>query len=203
VALTGPAREGRLFYIMGPSGAGKDSLLDYARARLGATGRIRFARRYITRTVGACGEDHIALSAAEFAARVAAGEFFLHWESHGYRYGIGIEVRQQLSQGFDVAINGSREYLPIARSLAPSLKPVAITASPEIIRGRLERRGREDPAAITERVTRASRFSVEPPDVIVIANDGPIEQGGEQLVAVLTAGGGPRVGQRRREGGAS
>jgi ribose 1,5-bisphosphokinase len=187
VALTEHAREGRLFYIMGPSGAGKDSLLDYARARLGTTGCLRFARRYITRPAGASGEDHIALSVAEFAARVAAGEFLMHWQSHGYRYAVGIEVRRQLSQGIDVAMNGSREYLPTARSLAPSLQPVAITASPEIIRDRLERRGREDPAAITERVTRASGFSVELPDVVVIVNDGPIEQGGERLVAVLTA----------------
>jgi ribose 1,5-bisphosphokinase PhnN len=58
---------GRLIYVMGPSGAGKDSLLGFARDRLKAE-PILFAHRYITRPSGN-GEAHVELTVEEFEVR--------------------------------------------------------------------------------------------------------------------------------------
>lgn len=101
--------EGKLFYVIGPSDSGKDSLLRYARARLGPVSRVVFAHRYITRPVDVNGENHVALTKAEF------GLLAMHWRSHGHRYGIGREIDLWLAKGCQVVVNGSREYLPQAR----------------------------------------------------------------------------------------
>lgn len=82
--------EGRLFYVIGPSGSGKDSLMRYARASLAGDPSVVFAHRYITRPMELHGENHVALTETEFDARLAAGLFAMHWESHGLRYGIGL-----------------------------------------------------------------------------------------------------------------
>ena len=70
--------QGPLVYVMGPSGAGKDSVMGRARALLPADAPVVFAHRYITRPAETGGENHVALSAAEFALRRTHGLFAFH-----------------------------------------------------------------------------------------------------------------------------
>jgi ribose 1,5-bisphosphokinase len=178
--------EGKLFYVVGPSGSGKDSLIRYARRRLGSDPGVVFAHRYITRPVELNGENHIALTEAEFDARLAAGLFAMHWASHGWRYGIGLEINLWLAKGCNVVMNGSREYLPEARRLYPTLKAILITVSPEILAERLRARGRETEDQIAERIARARAFMPpEEGDLEIIQNDSELEIAGERLVQLL------------------
>ena len=62
------ASPGCLVLVVGPSGAGKDTLLRRAAAALRDEGRYCFVRRYITRPAGDPHEDHVALTEEEFAA---------------------------------------------------------------------------------------------------------------------------------------
>lgn len=182
----GGAARGRLYYVVGPSGAGKDTLLDYARARLAEHAAVVFAHRYITRPPQAGGENHVALSAAEFARRERAGAFALRWDSHGCRYGIGVEIDHWLAQGLDVVVNGSRAYLAQARARYPDMAVVWIHAPPEVLRRRLERRGRESGAARALRLARAEAYA--PPagiPVVEIVNDGALADAGERLLRLL------------------
>lgn len=174
-----------LFYVIGPSGAGKDSLLGHCRAALPAGAPLVFAHRYITRPVDAGGENHVALTLAEFATRQAHGAFCLEWDGNGLRYGIGTEVRHWLAAGLSVVVNGSRGYLDQACVAFPDLVPVLITVQPEILRGRLEGRGRETAEDIDRRLTRAAAFTVDHPRLIRIDNSGPLEHGAAALLAVL------------------
>ena len=57
--------QGRLIYLIGPSGAGKDSLLEAAREALAAR-QVRIARRVITRSAEAVGEAAHPVTLAEF-----------------------------------------------------------------------------------------------------------------------------------------
>jgi len=178
---------GTLFYVVGASGAGKDSLLAYARAALGGSAPVFFAHRYITRPAEAGGENHVALSKPEFAQMQSLGLFALSWESHGHGYGLGREIEQWLNLGATVVMNGSRGFLPEAARRFPDLCVVLIEVSPAALRARLEARGRESAAEIEARLARAGEFAVEHPGLVRIRNDGPLAEAGDQLVAVLRA----------------
>ena len=86
----------KLIYVVGPSGAGKDALLDYARAHLPPGANVKFAQRWITRPADAGGEAHRPLTMPEFEKRVGASGFAMHWHAHGNGYGIDGEIRDWL-----------------------------------------------------------------------------------------------------------
>lgn len=176
----------RLVYVVGPSGSGKDSLLAWARVRLAAGVPAVFAHRYITRPEAAGGENYVALTEDEFALRLARGLFAMHWASHARRYGIGIEIDQWLARDLDVVVSGSRAYLPEALARYPDLALVWVTAPVEVLRERLERRGRESAVEIAARLERGAALGVPPrPPAVTLANDGPIERAGAELLAWL------------------
>lgn len=60
---------GKLIWLMGPSGSGKDSLL--AELRQQEPAQLLVAHRYITRAANAGNENHIALSEQNFYPRRA------------------------------------------------------------------------------------------------------------------------------------
>lgn len=178
----------RLVYVMGPSGAGKDTLLSGLRAGLPAGTPVAFAHRYITRPADAGGENHVALNDAEFALRLERGLFALHWDSHGLRYGIGREIDLWLAAGLTVVVNGSRGALEEALLRYPAMLPVAITARPEVLRARLESRGRETAAEIAERLARAAAFPLDHPAIVAVDNSGTVADAVARLRAVVLEG---------------
>ncbi|HEV2479282.1 MAG TPA: phosphonate metabolism protein/1,5-bisphosphokinase (PRPP-forming) PhnN [Puia sp.] len=173
----------QLIYIVGASGVGKDSLMLYARQQLNGSIPLVFAHRYITRPATQGSENHVALTVEEFLNRKAGGLFALDWESHGLYYGIGIEIDVWMERGFLVVVNGSRQYLPVAKERYPDMMAIVIEADPEIIRHRLESRGREKGEEIEQRIRRQPSLDVE--GLIRISNNGLLEEGGEDLISVL------------------
>jgi ribose 1,5-bisphosphokinase len=179
----------RLYYVIGASGSGKDSIIGWARARLAGHPGIVFTHRYITRPAGAGGENHVALTEAEFDARLATGMFAMHWASHGLRYGIGNEINLWLAKELTVVLNGSREYLGSAAAIYPALTPVLIEVSPEVLRRRLLARGRETPERVEQRIERAVAFAdPDHPRTVCIRNDADIETAGHAFVDLLLTG---------------
>jgi ribose 1,5-bisphosphokinase len=178
---------GRLFYVVGASGVGKDTLIAYARERVAAGGRVVFADRYITRANQPGGENHVELTRPEFERRERLGLFAMSWESHGYRYGIGNEIDAWLAQGRTVVVNGSRDHVQAARQRYPDIAVVWISAHPRAVEERLQSRGRESREEIDSRLARNSRLGMQPPPgVLRIDNDGTLEEAGARLVELLT-----------------
>jgi len=175
----------RLVYVMGPSGAGKDSVLRYARRHLDGRYPVVFAHRYITRPTGEDTENYIALSPGEFDLRRSRGLFAFDWEAHGWRYGIGAEIDLWRRTGLTVVIDGSRQHFLQHRAALSDALPVLITAPPDTLRQRLIARGREDAAAIDRRLERAKAYAPAAPDLVTIDNSGPLENAGAALVALL------------------
>ncbi|MFG1391911.1 phosphonate metabolism protein/1,5-bisphosphokinase (PRPP-forming) PhnN [Xanthobacter agilis] len=175
---------GALILVVGPSGAGKDTLIDLARARFTGAGRVLFARRLVTRPPGA-GEAHGTLSAAEFEAGCAAGRFPLWWRAHGLAYALGPEVADQIRCGGAVVANGSRATLDEARRRFARLAVVLVTAPPEVRAARLAARGREDEADIRARLMRQPELALAPD--LVIENVGLPEAAGARLSAFIAA----------------
>lgn len=174
---------GRLVAVVGPSGAGKDTLMAGARAALAGDARIRFVRRAITRPVEAGGEDHRALTDADFAAVFAAGGFALHWRAHGLSYGIPRDIENDLARGHVVVANLSRSVLAEAAARYPLLV-LEITAPPAVLAARLAARGREDAVDVAARLAREAAV---PAGLTVhrVLNDGSVEAGVAQVVAAL------------------
>ncbi len=186
------SRRGWLVLVVGPSGAGKDSVIDGARRLLAGEARVRFARRCITRPADAGGEDHVALGADEFARRRAAGGFALSWHAHGLDYGLPAEILDWQAGGATVVANVSRSVLDEARRRHAPVRTVLITAAPEILAARLAARGREDAADIRARLSRKD-FECGGDDVFVVDNDGPLQAAVSKFVELLPGASPERV----------
>jgi phosphonate metabolism protein PhnN/1,5-bisphosphokinase (PRPP-forming) len=170
---------GTLFLIVGPSGAGKDTLLRAARERTGAD--FIFPRRTITRPADPADEDHLAEDVASFDARERAGDFALSWRAHGHAYGIPSAIAADLAQGRHVVANVSREVIEDARKRFAPVRVILITAPPDVLAARLAARAREGDHDVTARLTR--RREIEPDATIV--NDAAPETAIEAFLAVL------------------
>lgn len=181
----------KLFYLIGPSGSGKDSLITYVRERLHDSS-VRIARRHITRSQDAGGENHIAVSMDEFERLRQANAFALYWHGNGLQYGIGTEIDAWLAAGQSVLVNGSRAYLPTALERYPSLCPILIDVANEVLIDRLLARGRESFADIHARIERNKSISpLTHNDLVVIRNDHDLAAAGDQLIDVLMQGQSP------------
>ncbi len=142
VSLEGLTGAGALVLVVGPSGAGKDSVLRGARAALIEEPRIRFPPRVVTRAADET-EDNATMTEAEFAAADAAGAFLLVWRAHGLRYGIPAALGDYLRSGDLVVVNASRTVVTAARGAFARTHAVLVTAPLEIRAHRLRERGRD------------------------------------------------------------
>ena len=174
-----------LIYVMGPSGAGKDSVMTLARRMLTPDMPVAFAHRYITRPAEAGGENHIALTHAEFALRRQHALFAFHWEAHGNHYGIGREIHGWRKAGVTVVVSGSREHFLKLGGIDDDTHPVLITAPPERLAERLAARGRESESAAAARLGRGEAYEMTDPRLVTILNDGALETAARAFVSLI------------------
>ncbi len=170
--------------VVGPSGAGKDTLMNAARARLARDGRFVFARRHITRPAEAGGEDHVPVSVKEFRRMQQAGDFALWWEAHGLLYGIPAAIEVAMAEGRVVVANLSRTVLAEAAARYPT-RILNITAPHHVLAARLAARGRETASDIGARLAREAALPAAL-TVETVLNDGSVEQGVDRVVAALS-----------------
>lgn len=171
----------RLVAVVGPSGAGKDTLMELACA---ADPQIRLVRRVITRPASAGGEVFEGVTGADFDQRLLAGQFALHWQAHGLQY--GIPVSELCGNGI-LLFNCSRGTLAEAQSKFPALQVVLVTAPPAVLAARLTGRGREDRADQAARLARANFTMPASVSAVEVMNDGTAEQGLARFMAALQA----------------
>jgi phosphonate metabolism protein PhnN/1,5-bisphosphokinase (PRPP-forming) len=173
---------GRIFAVVGPSGVGKDTLIAGAVA---ADPGLYWARRVITRPASAGGEPYEGVSEAEFAQRLAAGEFVLDWQAHGLSYGLPRSEVVARDRGQDVLFNGSRAALAASRDAFPGLVVVRITAPADMLADRLAARARESRADIEGRLARASYDAGCDVPIIDVQNDATAAEGIARLLTAL------------------
>lgn len=176
----------RLIYVIGPSGAGKDTLLSRARNLLSTFSNIHWAKRTITRPPDGVNESHESVSTAEFLALLKDGAFALAWQANDLHYGIRCEELAPLEQNHWVILNGSRQYLHQIAERFPRLTVIHITANPEILKQRLLQRGRESAEMISERLARHITPTVPLGCTLIeIQNNTTVEAASAQLMSTL------------------
>jgi phosphonate metabolism protein PhnN/1,5-bisphosphokinase (PRPP-forming) len=169
-----------LVLVVGPSGAGKDTLLEAARRELADDSRFCFARRVITRPADAGGEAHEAMTREEFASR----DFALQWHAHGLNYGIPSAVVDDIRRGRVVVANVSRTVIADAARQFPT-RVIEVTAPADVLAARLASRAREN---ASDQALRLSRNVAMPEHVNVetVLNDGSLEEGVARFLAALS-----------------
>ncbi|WP_336083280.1 phosphonate metabolism protein/1,5-bisphosphokinase (PRPP-forming) PhnN [Thalassospira sp. CH_XMU1448-2] len=186
-AQDGIAKTGLLVLVVGPSGVGKDTLLDAARERLKGVGHICFPRRCITRPAGSVGEIHIPVRSEDFSQMARQGAFLLSWKAHDLCYGIPRHVQDDVAHGKTVIVNVSRSVIDDACALLghDHVRVLNIRANRDVLRKRLEARGREDALDIERRLARASAYQVDGNNIVHVDNDADLETGIARFIAAI------------------
>jgi ribose 1,5-bisphosphokinase len=172
-------KQAMLVLVVGPSGAGKDTLLEAAHQKLANDRRFHFVRRVITRPAESGGEAHEAVTPEEFAMR----RFALQWHAHGLSYGIPADIANDIARDLTVVVNASRTIVAEAARRFPT-HVIEVTAPAEVLARRLAARAREKASDVAERL---ARNVVLPPNVPVetVMNDASIEEGVARFLAAL------------------
>ncbi|WP_136659353.1 phosphonate metabolism protein/1,5-bisphosphokinase (PRPP-forming) PhnN [Nitratireductor sp. XY-223] len=186
-----PVGGGAFVAVIGPSGAGKDTLMNFARDALAGRDEVFFVRRVITRPADGATEDHIPATPEVFDEELKQGKFAFHWPAHGLRYGLPIEIDTRIRAGHCAVCNGSRAVLQGLSERYANFVVINITASPDVLARRLALRGRESEDEILGRLARSANLKVNWPGAVIVDNSGDIETAGRALVdAILKAAGG-------------
>ncbi|WP_050423102.1 phosphonate metabolism protein/1,5-bisphosphokinase (PRPP-forming) PhnN [Bradyrhizobium tropiciagri] len=179
-AAIGP---GRLILVVGPSGAGKDTLLGLAKAACADDREIVFPRRLITRQASAS-EDNEEISAEAFQRAAAGGDYAMHWEAHGHRYALSRAINDDIRAGRTVIANVSRTVIAAARRNYASAIVVLVTAPPDVLAARLSMRARSSDGLLAQRLARTVDESTSTPDFTIV-NSGTAEYHARQLVRII------------------
>lgn len=180
LAAIGP---GRLVLVVGPSGAGKDTLLSLAKAACADDTNIVFPRRAITREATAS-EDNEQLSPEAFREAVERGAFAVNWQAHGHCYGLRSAIDDDIRAGRTVIANVSRTVIGALRRAYLDVMVIAITAPPEILAKRLASRRRGSDGKIEQRLGRTVEDASATPDVTIV-NMSSAEYHARQLVRIV------------------
>jgi guanylate kinase len=144
----------RVFVITGPSGVGKGTLIRLLRERVPGLALSVSATTRAPRPGEHDGLDYHFLSDAEFARRVAAGDFVEWAEYSGRRYGtLRSELERHLAEGrpvvLEIEVQGARQV----RGALPEAVQIFIEPPDgEALKDRLVGRGTDDPGAIARRL---------------------------------------------------
>jgi len=175
---------GRLVLVVGPSGAGKDTLIGLARAACVGDHAIVFPRRVVTRQPSPS-EDNEQVSPEAFRQARAHDEFAIHWEAHGHCYGVRRAIADEVRAGRTVVANVSRTVVETTRRAYLDVTVVSITAPPEVLAARLAARARGSDGRVADRLRRVVNDDAAATVDVTISNVGRAEDHARELLRAI------------------
>jgi len=183
---------GLAFVVTGPSGAGKNSVIDLMMAQIpGLVYSVSYTSRP-KRPAEIDGEDYVFVSEDEFVGRVEAGDFLEHVIYLDDHYGTSkSQIEDSIARGFDVVLNIEVEG---AKTLQQEdlgrTKVVYVFLTPssmEELEARLRKRDTEDETKIQRRLQVAKQEMKALPrfDYLVINDD--LEMAVRELASIVVA----------------
>ncbi len=143
--------QGVVVLVVGPSGAGKDTLIALVKQQFVHDQGVCFPRRVVTRPADGS-EDNIAVTLDDYAESLDKGDYVLSWYAHGHHYAIPDTIQDDLMAGRIVVLSVSRTIIAKARRIFAHVSVVYVTAPVQVREERLTKRRRE--ADIRERISR-------------------------------------------------
>ena len=182
-------KRGRLIVVSGPSGVGKDAVLDRFFERMQGVVRSISATTRDPRPGEADGVDYWFFSQEKFAQGIAGG-FFLEYAQYGSNfYGTPCDkVNELRAQGTDVVLKIEVQGAKDIKQIEP--EAIRVFLSPPSfaeLKRRLEARGTDTEERIAARLAIAEKELLCIPDYdFLIVND-DLETAVETLCAIVTA----------------
>ena len=180
---------GTLYIVAAPSGAGKSSIVNAVLARdPNISLSISFTSR-ATRPGERHAEHYHFVSAAEFEAMVAAGDFFEHALVHGDWKGTARQsVEPQLASGRDVLLEIDWQGARQVREKVPEAVSVFILPpSLQALEQRMRKRGQDSEAVIAQRLGAARDEMLHFNEFDYVIVNEVFDTAVEELCAIFTA----------------
>ena len=183
---------GLAFVVTGPSGAGKNSVIDRAMAVLpGLVYSVSYTSRP-RRPTEVTGEDYVFVSQEQFVQRIEDGDFLEHVTYLDDHYGTSrSQLEGFISDGLDVILNievkGAKTLQGKDMGRTKVLYIFLTPSSTEELESRLRKRNTEDNPKIERRLEVAKREMLELPcfDFLIINDD--LDTAVQELVSIIIA----------------
>jgi guanylate kinase len=190
---------GRLIVVSGPSGVGKDTVLQ---ALFALDPKLRYSVSYTTRTPRPGETDGVSYSfVAEpaFERMIENGEFLEWARVHGNLYGTSLaRVRECLERGEDVVLKIDVQGAAQLRGRVPeAIFIFLLPPSVEELKERLRSRDTEDIESLATREADAVRELAEAGRYDHQVVNDEVERAAREILAVVAASRGENVGEQR------
>lgn len=183
---TPKSKGGTLFLLIGNSGSGKDSLIQWVlNAWPPKKTPPHIPIRIITRPPSPETEGFESISEEKFHQMAEEDAFSLQWKSYGNYYGVTKEIESELAKGRSVLVNVSRQIVEETRTRFPKVKIIFVQVPLPISEARVRSRGREEGGDLEERIDRARENPEFSTADYLIDNSGSIDIAGKQLLDIL------------------
>ncbi len=179
-----------LVVISGPSGAGKDSLVQRLKDRGLPFHFVVTTTSRPPRPNEVHGVDYYFVSEETFQRYIAEDELLEYALVYGQYKGIHkAQIREALRSGKDVVMRLDVQGAATVRRLVPEAVLIFLTADEEELRRRLEERKTDSPEQIERRLARAREEMqvIDQFDYVVVNSYHNLECAVDQVLAIITA----------------
>lgn len=179
-----------LVVVSGPSGAGKDSVLERLRERGVPAHFTVTATTRPKREVRAADHQFLSfLTDADFERLLAEDGLLEHANVYGYHYGVPkAPLRDALEQGKDVLVRVDVQGAATIKRLVPSAVLIFLAPpSVEELETRMRARGLDDPATIRKRLDAAERELDERArfDYVVVNERDRLDETADRILEIM------------------
>jgi len=175
---------GTLYLIVGPTGSGKEALID---AVLETRPEIRRAPLIVSaeKSRNACVVG--AISSDAFLRFMRLGSFALQWDSDGTRYGLTHDATRQLRDGQSLILCCDSFVIERARAMYPDVQAIYITARMDILRRRLASMGFGSDTDIDMHLAQNERLRPRGAGIVTVDTSDSIAAGAQSLMQAFPA----------------
>jgi len=169
----------KIILIVGPSGVGKDTLINYLKKELDNNDDYNFINRYITRIPDE-NEKNYYLGEEAFRILNDQGFFVSSWYAHKNCYGI---AKNDILEGINI-ISISRKHISDFEENYEHVTTVHVTLPKLMLLERLRLRKRESEAQIMQRIKR-SYEKIESKNLIEFENVKKIDKSAKAFLQII------------------